>query len=153
MIQWCRSFPVYFWLRMTFLRFQLKCWHRMTFLAFRWSVAWYMTFLNSSAFPRNWFESAHNSNSISETQTTIGWGGAYNAPPPANFLNNSKKRADIDAKLTVPYSAPIWHPQTKFQRNPPRNFWEKGVLVKLCLAILGRKMANIQMLLECRILK
>ena len=45
----------------------------------------------------------------------------------ANFLNNSIARADIDAKVTIPYSASIWHPQTKFQRNPWRSVWENGV--------------------------
>ena len=50
-------------------------------------------------------------------------GGANIAPLPlANFLNNFKTRADIDATLTVPYSASIWHPQTKFQENPLRSF-------------------------------
>ena len=50
-----------------------------------------------------------------------GGGGSYNAPL-ANFLNNLKTRADIGAKLTVPYSASIWHPQIKFQRNSFRSF-------------------------------
>ena len=79
-------------------------------------------------------------------------GGAYNAPL-ANLLNNVKTRAGFDAKLTVPYSASIWHPQTRFQRNPSRSFWENSVLVTSCHAIFGRKSANIQMLLECRLLK
>ena len=45
-------------------------------------------------------------------------GGHITPPPLANFLNNLKMRAGIGAKLTVPYSESIWHPQTKFQRNP-----------------------------------
>ena len=77
------------------------------------------------------------------------WLGAYNAPPPlAYFLNNFKTRAVIDAKRTVPYSASIWHPKTKFQQNPSI-FLENGVLVTSCHSIWGRKSANIQMLLEC----
>ena len=80
-----------------------------------------------------------------------GGGGAKNAPPIANFLNNLKTWADIGAKRTVPYSASIWHPETKFKRNPLRHLWENGVLVTSCRAILGRKSANVQMLLECRI--
>ena len=80
-------------------------------------------------------------------------GEAYNAPPLANFLNNLKTRADIGTKLTVPYSASIQHPQTWFQRHLLRRFWENGVLVTSCHAILGRNSAKIQMLLECRISK
>ena len=41
------------------------------------------------------------------TVLTRHWLGglAKNAPPLANFLNNLKTSADIDAKLTVPYTA------------------------------------------------
>ena len=36
-----------------------------------------------------------------------GWGkGAYNAPP-GDLPQNLKTKADIDAKSTVPYTAPI----------------------------------------------
>ena len=76
---------------------------------------------------------------LSLTRHWLGGGGAHNAPPLANFLKNLKKREDIDAKLTVRYSTSIWHPQTKFQQNPSRTFWENGVLVMSCLAILGQK--------------
>ena len=51
-----------------------------------------------------------------------GGGGEYRSPPLANFLNNFKTRQDIGAKVTVPNSASIWDPQTKFQQNPSRSF-------------------------------
>ena len=35
--------------------------------------------------------------------------GGYNAPPLANFLDNLKTSADVDAKLAAPYAASIWH--------------------------------------------
>ena len=50
------------------------------------------------------------------TRHWLGGGGAYNAPL-AIFLNNLKTRTDIDAKLTVPYTASTWHLHTKFQPN------------------------------------
>ena len=80
--------------------------------------------------------------------------GAYKRPShPANFLNHLKTKADIDAILTVPYSASIWHPQNKISAKSVKKFWENTVLVTSCYAILGKKTANIQMLLECRMLK
>ena len=80
--------------------------------------------------------------------------GEYRPPPHlVNFLNNLKAKSDIDAKLTVRYSASLWHPQTKFQRNLLRSVWENEVLVTSCHAILGRTSANIQMLLERRFLE
>ena len=36
-------------------------------------------------------------------------------PPPANFLNNLKPSADINAKRWEPYTASISHIHTKFQ--------------------------------------
>ena len=47
--------------------------------------------------------------------------GVYNAPL-TNFLNSIETRAYIVRKLTVPYSASIWHSQTKFQQNASRSF-------------------------------
>ena len=52
-------------------------------------------------------------------------GGRKTPPPLANFLNNLKTSAYINAKLTVPYTASIWHIHTKFQRNPSEFFFEK----------------------------
>ena len=80
-------------------------------------------------------------------------GGGANIAPIATFLNNLKMRANIDAKLTVSYSESIWHIHTEFQRNPSWNVWENDVLVTSCHAISGRKTANFQWLLECRVLK
>ena len=78
--------------------------------------------------------------------------GAHNAPPPSELSQHLKTRADIGVKPTVPYSALIWHQQTKFGRNPSKSFWENDLLVTSCNAIFGQNTANIQMLLEGRIL-
>ena len=51
------------------------------------------------------------------TKAPMAGGGAY-MPPLASFLNNLKTRADVDAKLTVPYSVSILHPEATFLRNP-----------------------------------
>ena len=54
---------------------------------------------------------------ISIPKPTIDWkGGAYNAPPLADFLNNLKSRKDIDAKLRIPYQTSIWDLYTSFSK-------------------------------------
>ena len=74
-------------------------------------------------------------------------------PPLANFPNNLKTSAYIDAKRTVTYTPSIWHIHTQFQRNPFHFiFLENDVLVTSCHAILGLTIVNINWLLECRVL-
>ena len=71
-------------------------------------------------------------------------GGADSAPPPLpDFLDSSKTAVDIDAKLSVPYSASIWRLLQKNQENPSRNFGENGVLVTSCSSILGQRAADV----------
>ena len=85
--------------------------------------------------------------------TPLAGGRAYNASFLENFLDNFKTSADINAKQAVSYTASISHIHTQSERNPPKGFWENGVLVTSCHTILGRKTADIQWLLECRVLK
>ena len=56
-----------------------------------------------------------------------------------DFLDSSKTAAYIDAKFSVASPASIWRLPPKFQKNPSINFWENGVLVTSCFAILGEK--------------
>ena len=69
------------------------------------------------------------------------------------FLDTSTTTADIDAILTIPYSASVWGLLRKFHKNPSKNIGEHGVLVSSCFAILGQKAANVWRLLQWRGLK
>ena len=55
----------------------------------------------------------------------LGGGGRITPTPLANFLIDLKTKTGIDAKLPVPYSASIWHPQAKFQQSSSRSFLRK----------------------------
>ena len=68
-------------------------------------------------------------------------GGGQILPPPLlpDFLDSSNTAANIDVKLSVASPAWIWRLPAKFQKIPSRNFWENGVLVTSCPAILGKK--------------
>ena len=79
-------------------------------------------------------------------------GGKYYTPL-SYFLDRLKTTGDIDAKLSVAYTASIWRLLSKFQKNLSKNLWEIGVLVTLCYAILGQKAVKVWKLLECTELK
>ena len=71
------------------------------------------------------------------TRDPLGGGGRLSPLP--DFLDSSKTAAGIDAKVSVPCSATIWHLPSKFQKSSSRKLWGNGVLKTSCFAILGKK--------------
>ena len=92
---------------------------------------------------------------ISGTSSTCQKGGNFNprsaagvniTPPHSRIFSIAQKRPQISTKkLVLPYSASIWRILTNFQKNPLRNFWENGVLVTSCPAILYRSVQEMVM--------
>ena len=80
-------------------------------------------------------------------------GGQKLPPPLPDFIDSSQTVADINAKLSVSSPTSIWCLPPKFQRNQLRKFWENGILLTLCFAILNKKTANLSTLLDCSVLK
>ena len=68
--------------------------------------------------------------------------GAYSAPPLSNIRDNFTTTHDIATKHSVPYRTSIWRIVWKFCQIRLEFFWENGVSVTSCHAILSQKWSS-----------